>query len=54
MNFSMNGKGGIPRKKQGLIHLGGCKMNPKNMEMFNGMTTEQGRKIKNSGRLIQI
>ena len=40
-NFSVKTDGSIIRKEQGLIQLGNCKMNPKNVKMFNQLTEKQ-------------
>jgi len=40
-NFSIKTDGSIARKEQGLLQLGNCKMNAKNVEMFNQLTEEQ-------------
>lgn len=40
-NFSGKAKGSTARKEQGLIQLGNCKMNRKNIRMFNQLTEEQ-------------
>ena len=40
-NFSIKTKGNIIRKEQGLMQLGNCKLDDKNMEMFNQLIEEQ-------------
>ena len=40
-NFSIKTDGSTARKEQGLIQLGNCKMNPKNVKMFNQLTEKQ-------------
>jgi len=40
-NFSIKTDGSIMRKEQGFIQLGNCKMNPKNVKMFNQLTEKQ-------------
>ncbi|MBA4718970.1 MAG: IS5 family transposase [Nitrosopumilus sp.] len=40
-NFSVKTKGSDVRKKQGLLQLGDCKINHKNVKMFNDLTEEQ-------------
>ena len=44
-NFSVKTKGSDVRKQQGLLQLGNCKMNLKNIKMFNDLTKDQ--KIQN-------
>jgi len=44
-NFSIKTDGSIARKEQGFIQLGNCKMNDKNIEMFDKLTKQQ--KIEN-------
>jgi hypothetical protein len=40
-NFSGKAKGNTARKEQGLIQLGNCKINRKNIKMFNHLTEEE-------------
>ncbi len=40
-NFSIKTDGSVTRKEQGLMQLGNCKMNPKNIEMFSQLTEKQ-------------
>jgi len=40
-NFSGKAKGSTARKEQGLIQLGNCKINRKNIKMFNHLTEEE-------------
>ncbi len=47
-NFSGKAKGSTARKKQGFMQLGNCKMNRKNVKMFNHLTNEQ--KIQNRNK----
>ena len=44
-NFSVKTKGSDVRKQQGLLQLGNCKMNLKNIKIFDDLTKEQ--KIQN-------
>ena len=44
-NFSIKTDGSVIRKEQGLIQLGNCKMNDKNIKIFDHLTEEQ--KIQN-------
>ena len=46
-NFSGKAKGNTARKQQGLIQLGNCKINHKNIKMFNQLTDEQKLENKN-------
>ena len=40
-NFSIKTDGSTARKEQGLLQLGNCKMNHKNVKMFNSLTEKQ-------------
>ena len=40
-NFSIKTDGSVTRKEQGLMQLGNCKMNPKNVETFSQLTEKQ-------------
>jgi len=40
-NFSGKSKGSTARKEQGFMQLGNCKINHKNVKMFNSLTEEQ-------------
>jgi len=53
-NFSIKTKGNIIRKKQGLMQLGNCKLDDKNMEMFNQLQKNKRKTIKSSGRKILV
>lgn len=50
-NFSGNAKGSTARKKQGLIQLGNCKINYKNIKMFNQLTEKQKLENKNKWKI---
>ena len=47
-NFSGKSKGSTARKQQGLIQLGNCKTNLKNVKMFNQLTDKQ--KLENQNK----
>ena len=44
-NFSIKTDGSITRKQQGVLQLGNCKMNPKNLKIFDQLPEEQ--KVEN-------
>ena len=46
-NFSGKANGNTARKKQGLIQLGNCKINRKNIKTFNDLTDEQKLENRN-------
>ena len=50
-NFSIKTEGGVTRKEQGLMQLGNCKINHKNIKMFNQLTEKQKLENRNKWKI---
>jgi hypothetical protein len=50
-NFSIKTDGNVTRKEQGLMQLGNCKMNPKNVKIFNQLTEKQKLENRNKWKI---